>query len=240
MSSSLEKAVSGLLALAALAVIGSEVKRMIEPQPVGQSVRQSAYQSGWRSMLSAANMIGEADAPVIVTVFTDFQCPFCRRFHDVLATVTREFPNSISTAVIHLPLTGHQHAEAAARAAECAGNPKVGGSFARAVDELYANQDSIGKWPWSRFALHAGASDTIAFIRCMADTADVSRVRRGAALAAQEGFTATPTVLLNGWHYGAPPTDTELVRAVRDIVSGRQPYKGFPRSELASPKSVDR
>jgi thiol-disulfide isomerase/thioredoxin len=240
MSSSMEKAVSGLLGLAALAIIGSEVKRIIAPHPVGPSSRQSAYLPEWRSMLSAANMIGDADAPVVVTVFTDFQCPFCRRFHDVLATAAREFPNSISTAVIHLPLSGHEHAVAAARAAECAGTLELGGSFARAVDQLYANQDSIGKWPWSRFALQAGVSDTVGFARCMADPAAASRVQLGAALAAKEGFSATPIVILNGWRYGVPPVDTELVRAVGDIVRGRQPYKGFPRSELASPQIGDR
>lgn len=235
MSSGIEKAVSGLLGLAALAIIGAEVKRIFVPHPVGPSSPRSTYLSEWRSMLPAANMIGDEDAPVIVTVFTDFQCPFCRRFHNALATAAREFPNKISTAVIHLPLSGHQHAEAAARAAECAGTTKAGGSFARAVDQLYANQDSIGRWPWSRFALKAGVRDTMEFARCMADTAAVSRVQLGRSLAVKEGFNATPTVILNGWRYGVPPADTELVRAVGDIVRGKPPYKGFPRSALSSP-----
>jgi hypothetical protein len=51
-------------------------------------------------------------------------------------------------------------------------------------------------------------------------------------LGKQQDVRGTPTVILNGWRYGAPPQDSELVRAVRDILHGRPPYPGFPAKAL--------
>jgi len=66
----------------------------------------------------------------------------------------------------------------------------------------------------------------------MVDSLATRRVASGLALAAKEGINGTPTVILNGWRYGVPPSDTELVRAIGDILAGRRPYKGFPAEEV--------
>jgi protein-disulfide isomerase len=182
-------------------------------------------------MLPAARIIGKPSAPVTAVVFTDFQCPFCKRFHAALAEAQARYPDAIATAVIHLPLAGHKNADPAARAAECAA---AAGRFAQAVEILYEKQDSLGTLPWSAVAAQAGVHDTLDFTKCMSDSSAAHRVGIGSALAAARGFTSTPTVILNGWRYSVPPSDTELVRAIGDILAGRPPYKGFARVDLVS------
>jgi protein-disulfide isomerase len=225
MNSSLERMVSVALGCAAVAIVAVELHREFAPPAVAAVPgRPSIYVDDWRTLLPAAHLIGKPAAPVTVVVFTDFQCPFCRMFHKALTTAKARYPGAVTTAVVHLPLTGHRHAESAARAAECAGDA---GRFTEAVDRLYEIQDSIGNLPWGVFASQAGVTDTVAFSRCMADSGTTRRVLLGTELAKSRSINSTPTVILNGWQYGTPPSETELLRAIGDILAGKRPYKEY-------------
>lgn len=71
----------------------------------------------------AGRIQGAADAPVWLVEISDFQCPFCKRFHDeVYPAIKREYIDRgiVRMAYVHLPLNIHQHAEAAAEASLCA------------------------------------------------------------------------------------------------------------------------
>ena len=58
-----------------------DIKRMLaeqhakpsEPEPAAGKVQLDDV---------ARNVIGSADAPVTLIEFTDYQCPFCKRFHE--------------------------------------------------------------------------------------------------------------------------------------------------------------
>lgn len=226
MNTTIEKALGAVLALAALSIAAVEIHREFVPRPVAATPeRQSRFIADWRTMLPTATTVGDTAAPIVAVVFTDFQCPFCKRFHLALSKARDSYPNAIATAVIHLPLPGHRYADAAARAAECAA---ASNRFADAVDFLYTHQDSIGLFAWSSLATAAGIRDTAQFRRCLADSASTPKVWSGKALAAQKQINTTPTVILNGWRFGVPPSDTELVRVIGDLLKGKPPYRGFP------------
>jgi len=86
----------------------------------------------------APNVIGAAGAPVTLIEFTDYQCPFCKRFHE------RSWPElkaryvdtgKVRFVVRDLPLSFHAEALPAAIAARCAGEQ---GRFAEVFDALFA------------------------------------------------------------------------------------------------------
>lgn len=174
-------------------------------------------------------MVGPSNARVKVIAFTDLECPFCARFNDALHAARSVFPNDVAYVLIHSPLPIHRFAEAAARAVECADQP---GKFVEMVDVVFDERDSLGLIPWPVLGQRAGIQDTSAFAKCISSTAPAEPIRSGVLLARKFGVTGTPTVILNGWRYGIPPSDTELVRAARDILGGRPPYPGFPVAEL--------
>jgi protein-disulfide isomerase len=70
-----------------------------------------------------AKTIGNPSAPVRLELFSDFQCPGCKAFHDqVLPTLMRDY---ISTGKVYLvqkefPLQGHQYSREAANIAMAA------------------------------------------------------------------------------------------------------------------------
>src|SRR5262249_24712376 len=68
--------------------------------------------------------LGSSDAALTLVEFTDYQCPFCKQFHDT--TFQQLKTNYIDTGrlrFVHrdLPLDFHEHALKAAQAARCAG-----------------------------------------------------------------------------------------------------------------------
>ena len=72
----------------------------------------------------AARIQGAANAPVWIVEVSDFQCPFCKQWHDqVYPAIVREFvePGIVRMAYVNLALPQHQHAMPAAEAALCAG-----------------------------------------------------------------------------------------------------------------------
>ena len=68
-----------------------------------------------------AHTLGPANAPVQIEEFGDFQCPPCGLFHPILKQMKQEFGDKLRVTFRNYPLPNHQHAIAAASAAEAAG-----------------------------------------------------------------------------------------------------------------------
>lgn len=221
---------SAMVGIAALAVAAAFVHREFFPPPPPLGILpKSQFVEKWRDILPAGRLSGSPQAPITIVEFTDLQCPFCRRFNGALRAARSKYPDQISVLAVHYPLSGHQHARPAARAVECAAT--FNKAF-EAIDFIFEAQDSLGRKPWVWFATGAGITDTMRFSRCMADTTARPLVTAGLAMGKKLGLHATPTIIMNGWRYGNTPSDTELVRAVGDLLAHRKPYKDFPASAL--------
>ena len=85
--------------------------------------------------------IGKHKAPVVVEVFSDFQCPRCVAFNRDLKRVQAKYGDQVRMVFRELPLTQiHDKASLAAQAAEAAG---LQGKFFQMNDLLYAK---AGEW----------------------------------------------------------------------------------------------
>lgn len=223
-------AVSGITSIAAIVVAVIAIHHEFSAPAVARTLseRGSSYVPKWEGLARAGRRFGNPRAPVTLIEFTDFECPFCRQFNKTIHTVMSRYPNDVGYVLIHRPLSIHRFAGPAARASECAGTT---GRFMEAVDVLFEKQDSLGLKPWTSFAVDAGITDTTAFARCVTNVSDSAVMRpidAGVRAANEMDVHGTPTVILNGWRYGQPPSDTELVRAIGDLLGGRPPYRGYP------------
>jgi protein-disulfide isomerase len=185
------------------------------------------YMPDWRSFSASGRTLGDSAAPVTILEFADLECPFCRVFSQTLNSVTRKYPGRVNVVFVHLPIPAHRHAFSAARAVECA-EPE--GKFGAFVDYLYdhqvawARRDSIDAGSWTAYAHEAGVLDTLRFSKCMREMGEPQSITAGVALATRLAVTATPTVVLNGWRYATPPSEAELMRAVSELLAGKNPY----------------
>ncbi|MBI2048241.1 MAG: thioredoxin domain-containing protein, partial [Parcubacteria group bacterium] len=66
------------------------------------------------------HMRGNPEAPVTIVEFSDFQCPFCQKFHPTVQQVLAEYPGQVRWVYKHFPLDQiHLQARPAAEASEC-------------------------------------------------------------------------------------------------------------------------
>ena len=74
-------------------------------------------------LLTGEPTMGSNDAPLTIVEFSDFECSYCRRFHEqVLPSLKRDYIDTGLVRFIHkdLPLPFHLQAKPAAAAARCA------------------------------------------------------------------------------------------------------------------------
>jgi protein-disulfide isomerase len=175
--------------------------------------------ANWREYAEGGHRTGPADAPVSIVVFSDFQCPACRKLAEHLKVVRAEFPG-VAIVHRHSPLDIHPFAVDAARASDCAAQQ---GRFGPFHDALFAEQSSIGMTPWSSFARDAGVPDLPAFERCLASSDHSGPLGRDTLDARKLKVSGTPTYLVNGLQYvGTPPLDTLRAYIQRAEQSARQ------------------
>jgi protein-disulfide isomerase len=126
----------------------------------------------------------------------------------------------VARRFVHFPLPQHRFARPAARAAECAA---LEGRFSEMHDVLMAKQDSFGLKSWTSYARDASVKDTIRFGKCVSQNEKVPRVEDGVALGTQLEISGTPTIVIDGWRFEAPPSDTLLRQTIEALLAGRKP-----------------
>jgi protein-disulfide isomerase len=116
-----------------------------------------------------ARIQGSPNAPVWVIEVSDFQCPYCKQWHDETYPVFRdEFVRTgkVRLAYVNFPLAQHQYAWPAAESAMCAG---AQGKFWEMHDALFNTQSR-----WEALPAPASFFDSLA----RAQGVDVARWRQ--------------------------------------------------------------
>jgi len=67
--------------------------------------------------VGASPIMGPEKAPVTITAFLDYQCPYCSKAYPLLEQILAKFPNDVQLVIKHFPLKFHKAAEPAAIAA---------------------------------------------------------------------------------------------------------------------------
>ncbi len=101
-----------------------------QQQEVAQQRRREAA-GAVKPVNSEDHILGSPDAPVKLIEFSDFECPFCKRFHVTMKRLMDEYGKDgrIAWVYRHFPLDAiHSKARKEAQAAECAN--ELGGNEA--------------------------------------------------------------------------------------------------------------
>ncbi len=139
---------------------------------------------------------GPEDALVEFVEFTDYECPFCRRFRETTyPEIRRKYDGRVKWVVRNFPLSGiHPNAELAAEAAECALDQ---GRFWEYHDLLFERYDRLGREDLKAHARELGL-DEDRFDRCLDSGEKQSVVQDDLREGFRFGVTGTPTFFING------------------------------------------
>lgn len=155
-----------------------------EPQIIRYDIPDKGYPS-----------IGPKDAPITIVEFSDFQCPYCRQWHQtVYEPLLAAYPDQIRLVYRHLPLTSiHPDAQAAAEAAMCANEQNKFWAF---HDKLFSSE-ALGAGVYSQYASTLGL-DVEKFEKCVSDRTYRQAVQADSDFALNLGVSSTPTFFVNG------------------------------------------
>ena len=165
-----------------------------------------------RQELIATRLIrGNASAPVTITAFSDYQCPYCIRSEPVLAEVLSRYPEDVRVVYRHFPLDSiHPFARPAAEAAMCA---EEQGQFWEYHDGIFALEGRIEEGSLAKIGTDLGL-DVGAFEVCVSERRYEEFVQTDFLAGQAAGVTGTPAFFVNGIALKGARDADELSRIV--------------------------
>lgn len=138
--------------------------------------------------------LGPPDAPIVIVEFSDYNCPYCRRFHqETFRPLLEAYSGQIRFVYRDFPITS-QESFNAAQAAECAGDQ---GGYWEFHDALFSGRHGLGLEAYRSYADELGL-DAQELVRCVEEGRYAQEVQADARYASQLGVSGTPTFFING------------------------------------------
>lgn len=139
---------------------------------------------------------GEANAPVVIVEWADFECPFCARASSLVDDLIKSRAGRAKVVFKFYPLAGHPHGELTAYAAAAA---ELQGKFWPMHDQLFANQTSLDEQKIREIAKAVGL-DMARFDRDWVSDEVKAKVEQDRTEADRLGLQGTPFIWVNGRH----------------------------------------
>jgi protein-disulfide isomerase len=137
---------------------------------------------------------GEANAPITIVEFTDFQCPACAAMHPVIEEVLNSYGNKVRFVVRDFPLNQHENARKAAEAANAA---NAQGKFFEYIALLFKNQKALDVSSLKKYASELGLNRA-RFDAALDRGVYTAEIKKDIEDGEMYGIGSTPTIFVNG------------------------------------------
>ena len=141
-------------------------------------------------------ILGDSTATTWVIMVSDFQCPYCKTWHDAQFAAVQDYAvkNKVRLAFLNFPLSMHQNAMPASETAMCA---SVQGKFWPVHEGLFATQKRWESMPtatalFDSIATAAGVNVAL-YKQCMSKHLTVPLIEADRERGRQAGVQSTPT-----------------------------------------------
>jgi len=212
----------------------------VPPTPISPNPADSPARSQSGKVLASTDAdrppaLGPAPAKVLVLVFSDFQCPVCRRSADATQQIAEEFPEDVRAEFWQHALPMHSNAANAAAASLAAQRQ---GKFWEYHDVLFRNQNALDPASLERYAEDLGL-DVARFKSDYDDPSIRERIKHESAVAESFGAAGTPAFMINGKLYvGWGSWSSFRSNVERELAEANQlEAEGTPLAELAEARA---
>ncbi len=152
--------------------------------------------------VGSSAVLGKSDAKVNVTIFTDYQCPFCSRVDPMLHEIVKdaELKDKVNVVFKHFPLSFHKDAKPASKAA-LAAKEQGNDFFWKMSEKLYANQRALKAENFTKWAKEIGLDVAKFSADLKANDAKYEKmIQDDMKLGQTEAkVRGTPSIFVGGW-----------------------------------------
>jgi protein-disulfide isomerase len=162
--------------------------------------------------------IGEGNE-IVITEFSDFECPFCSRVVTMLDDVVKHYgPNRASMVFKNFPLSFHKKAGLAAEAVLAA---NAQGKFEGMYHKLFDNQKALERTDLEKYAQEIGLN--LDRFKSDLDNGTFKKaVEADMALGQKVGVGGTPTIYINGRLYNGERTAEDMIKVIDQKILGKK------------------
>ena len=161
-----------------------------------EGLNNNGSASSIRAVDDTDHIFGNPDAPVTIVEYSDFECPFCARFHPTVERVVEESDGKVRWVYRHFPLNSiHPNAEPSAIASECVARLAGNDAFWTFANDLFTNQRSLNAAFYAERAALLGISAND-FSQCLQDSSVRARVNADLNDVIEAGGRGTPHSVL--------------------------------------------
>lgn len=137
---------------------------------------------------------GTSGAPVVISIFSDFQCPYCAKVLPLLEQLLKQYPTEVKLVFKNFPLRMHTLARPAAIVAWAAGQQ---GKFWEMHDLLFANYNKLSDAKFKEFAQQIGLNIE-QFNKDLLDPDAKALIQADLKNGLETGVRGIPTLFVNG------------------------------------------
>ena len=169
-------------------------------------------------LLKGEPTLGDASAPLTIVEFSDFECSYCRRFHEqVMPHLKRDYIDTGLVRFVHkdLPLPFHPHAMPAAAAARCADEQN---RYWELYSALFDQQNCLSCKGVVTIAAEEQLNTT-ALKACMERESTLAVINANRSEASLHNIRATPTFIVG------PSRSNDSLEG--QIIEGALPWETF-------------
>ncbi len=171
--------------------------------------------------VTSAPCRGNADAPVTLVEFADFECPSCGAAHPILEGYLAKAQGKVRLCFKNYPLPAHPNATWAAYAAELAHEK---GKFWEMHDVLFEHQEALRLVHLKDYAKKLGL-DAEELEKAITTDRHAARVNSQKEEGRAAGVESTPSIFVNGRPLSLPLSATLLAHAVEDELEWQKAVK---------------
>ena len=226
--------VIGFLSGVALGIGSTVIVQKLQGQHLAPSNERQARQIPALTsplLLQGEPALGDSRAPLTIVEFSDFECSYCRRFHEqVMPQLTSEYIDTGLVRFVHkdLPLPFHPHAIPAAAAARCAGEQN---RYWDMYSRLFEQQNCLDCKGVIAIAAEEEL-DTAALQACMERTSTIALINANRSEASLHNINATPTFVIG-------PNQSNG-RLEGRVIEGALPWSAFKEAIEEALRGVER
>jgi len=205
---------AGLIA-AAIVFTGSQKSSPL-PTGVNQGVTQETPEIEVAPVTADDHILGNPNAPIMIIEYSDFDCPFCKNFHDTMHQIMAEFGPSGQVAWVyrHFPLAQlHPNASKISEGSECVAELGGNDAFWTFTDLIFnerGTNEPTNMLRLPEFATQAGV-DAAAYTECVNSGRYTAKIAADVEAAIRAGARGTPYSML-------------VVGGEQGVINGAQPY----------------